>query len=170
MEVEVMQDHAVALDRRAAILKLQRDIESSEYAVPSESCPVKHHFAPGTYAREMTLPAGLVVVGKIHKHAHVNVISKGRVRVFTEHEGILEFQAPHTFVSSPGTKRVVLVDEETVWTTIHVTDKTDLAEIEREVIATDFTEVEHDLVYGGSCGSDGSNVSVCRELGFKIGS
>jgi hypothetical protein len=89
----------------------------------------------------MTLPAGLVVVGKIHKHAHINVISKGRVQVFTEQEGVLELAAPCTFVSSPGTKRVVYVLEETVWTTVHVTDKTDLAEIEREVIATDFTEV-----------------------------
>jgi len=70
----------------------------------------------------------------------VNVISQGRVRVFTEQEGLLELAAPCTFVSSPGTKRAVLVLEETVWTTVHVTDKTDLAEIEREVIASDFME------------------------------
>ena len=142
MEIEVMRERALQRGRRAAILRLQDAIISEGRDVGPASCPVKHHFAPGSYGREMTLPAGLVVVGKIHKHAHINVISKGRVQVFTEQEGVLELTAPCTFVSSPGTKRVVHVLEETVWTTVHVTDKTDLAEIEREVIATDFKEVE----------------------------
>lgn len=142
MEIEVMRKRALQLGRREAILRLQDAIISEGRDVGPASCPVRHHFAPGSYGREMTLPAGLVVVGKIHKHAHINVISKGRVQVFTEQEGVLELAAPCTFVSSPGTKRVVHVLEETVWTTVHVTDKTDLAEIEREVIATDFMEVE----------------------------
>ena len=141
MEIEVMRERALQLGRREAILRLQDAIISEGRDVGPASCPVKHHFAPGSYGREMTLPAGLVVVGKIHKHAHINVISKGRVQVFTEQDGVLELAAPCTFVSSPGTKRVVHVLEETVWTTVHVTDKTDLAEIEREVIATDFSEV-----------------------------
>ena len=141
MSIEVMRERALQLGRREAIMRLQDAIISEGLDVGPASCPVKHHFAPGSYGREMTLPAGLVVVGKIHKHAHINVISKGRVQVFTEQEGVLELAAPCTFVSSPGTKRVVHVLEETVWTTVHVTDKTDLAEIEREVIATDFMEV-----------------------------
>ena len=142
MEIEAMRERALQRGRREAILRLQDAIISEGRDVGPASCPVKHHFAPGSYGREMTLPAGMVVVGKIHKHAHINVISKGRVQVFTEQEGVLELAAPCTFVSSPGTKRVVHVLEETVWTTVHVTDKTDLAEIEREVIATDFKEVE----------------------------
>lgn len=141
MEIEVMHERALQIGRREAILRLQDAIIYGGLDVGPEACPVKHHFAPGAYGREMTLPAGLVVVGKIHKHAHINVISKGRVQVFTEQDGVLELAAPCTFVSHPGTKRVVHVLEETVWTTMHVTDKTDLAEIEREVIATDFSEV-----------------------------
>lgn len=142
MEIEVRHERALQLGRREAILRLQDAIIYGGLDVGPAACPVQHHFAPGAYGREMTLPAGLVVVGKIHKHAHINVISKGRVQVFTEQDGVLELAAPCTFVSSPGTKRVVHVLEETVWTTVHVTDKTDLAEIEREVIATDFMEVE----------------------------
>ena len=141
MEIEVMHERALQLGRRKAIMRLQDAIIYGGLDVGPDACPVQHHFAPGAYGREMTIPAGLVVVGKIHKHAHINVISKGRVQVFTEHDGVLELAAPCTFVSSRGTKRVVHVLEETVWTTVHVTDKTDLAEIEREVIATDFSEV-----------------------------
>lgn len=141
MSTEVAPSKGLQMARRSAIQSLCTAIQQSEHAVGPESCPVTHHFAPGAYGREMRLPAGMTVVGKIHKHAHINVISMGRVRVFTEHEGVLELAAPCTFVSSPGTQRAVHVIEDTVWTTVHVTDKTDLVEIEREVIATDFPEV-----------------------------
>lgn len=131
-----------AKDRRDAITALQESIHGSEHEVSEDSCTVSHHFAEGSYGREMFLPAGLVVVGKIHKHSHVNVISAGYVLVFTEQDGVQELRAPCTFVSKPFTKRVVYVLEDTMWTTVHVTDSTDLAEIEKEVIAEDYEEVQ----------------------------
>ena len=104
-------------------------------------CPVTHHFAPGLYAREILLPAGVRIIGKIHYHAHVNTISKGRVTVFTEF-GSQELTAPVTFVSKPGTKRAVVAHEDTIWTTYHPTDETDLAKIEEAVIAPSFEAFE----------------------------
>ena len=141
MELEVRQERALQTGRRMAIQHLQKFILDGGLDIGADACPVQHHFAPGVYGREIRLPAGTVVVGKIHKHAHLNVLSQGRVLVFTEHEGVQEFRAPYTFVSTPGTKRVVYTVEEAVWTCIHRTDKTDLADIEAEVIASDYSEV-----------------------------
>lgn len=104
-------------------------------------CPVTHHFAPGLYAREIFLPAGVRIIGKIHRHAHVNTISKGRVTVFTEF-GTQDLQAPVSFVSQPGTKRAVVAHEDTIWTTYHPTQETDLAKIEQHVIAPSFEAYE----------------------------
>lgn len=105
-----------------------------------KECPVRHIFAPGAYAREMTIPKGTVIIGKIHKHAHLNFISQGKVRVVTEH-GSHELTAPHTFVSEVGTKRVVYALEETIWTTVHVTTETDLEKIEDFVIAKTYEDL-----------------------------
>lgn len=96
-------------------------------------CPVTHHFAPGLYAREMLIPAGTVIVGKTHRFAHLNTVSRGRIVVASEH-GTREVLAPSTFLSQPGIKRVGLAIEDTVWTTFHPTQETDLAAIEAEVI------------------------------------
>lgn len=123
---------------RGAILALQDYLMSLPGA--QLDCPVTHHFAPGSYAREMVIPAGVVIIGKIHRHAHVNVISKGRVRVVTE-SGLKTLEAPCTFISEPGTKRVVLAETETVWTTVHATDETDLDKIEEFVIAKTYEEL-----------------------------
>lgn len=133
----------LTLSRRVQVQRMVKAIQAlpKEQQMVSDDCPVKHHFAPGQYAREIFLPAGSLVVGKIHKHAHVNIISKGLVEVYTEGEGLLTLAAPLTFVSTPGSQRVVRVLEDTVWTTVHSTNKTDLSEIEQEVIAKDHTEV-----------------------------
>ena len=71
------------------------------------------------------------------RKAHVNVISAGACTVYTAGEGEVELTAPCTFVSHAGAQRVILAHTDVVWTTIHVTDKTDLADIEREVIQED---------------------------------
>jgi len=102
---------------------------------------VEHYFADGMYGRKMTIEKGVTIVGKIHKHSHVNVISQGIIDVYTEF-GTVRYEAPITFVSNPLTKRVVRAIEKTVWTTVHVTNETDLEKIEAEVIAENYNGIE----------------------------
>ena len=135
----VSREQIMALQE--SMIQAQRDAGHEDSIGDSVECPVKHHFAPGLYAREIFMPAGHVVVGKIHRHAHVNTISRGRVVVATEF-GTQELVAPCTFVSLPGTKRAVAVQEDTIWTTYHPTEETDLAVIEASVIAPTFEAYE----------------------------
>lgn len=128
---------------RAALLALEAALKSRPELLGPQDFVTRHHFAPGSYAREIELPADSLVVGKIHRHAHVNVLSKGRCLVATE-EGIVELVAPLTFVSKPGTKRVVLALEDTVWTTVHVTEETDLERIEAAIIAPDYAALDRE--------------------------
>lgn len=118
------------------------DLQKSLLELEQLDIPVEHHFAPGNYARECFLPAGSVVIGKVHRHAHVNIISKGKVTVATS-EGLHEYEAPLTFISEPGAKRALIVHEDTVWTTVHPnpSDTQDLALIESDVIVPE-SEVE----------------------------
>lgn len=124
---------------RGNVLALQDEL--AKY--PQIDPPLKHHFAEGSYAREMLIPAGSVIIGKIHRHSHVNVISKGRIYVATEF-GSEVLEAPHTFVSQPGTKRAVYALTDVVWTTIHVTDETDLTKIEDVVIVPNYETFERE--------------------------
>ena len=107
-------------------------LEAEIAKLPQVDCPVVNHFAPGIYAREMTIPAGVALTGAVHKTEHLNIISKGRIAVSTD-DGMKEVSAPFAFVSKPGTKRVGLAIEETVWTTIHATETTDLDKLVEEL-------------------------------------
>lgn len=122
---------------RDQIMALQGAMMGLAEAQTASDYQLEHFHAPGLYARQILLPKDSLVVGKIHRHAHVNTISKGRVWVATEF-GLSEMIAPCTFISQPGTKRVVLAQEDTIWTTYHPTEETDLAKIEAHVIAPTF--------------------------------
>jgi hypothetical protein len=87
----------------------------------------------------MNIPKGMLVIGKIHQHGHLNIISKGKCAVSTPWgQEILE--APLMFKSEPGTKRAVIALEDTVWTTFHENpDNTqDLKVLEAQVISPSF--------------------------------
>jgi hypothetical protein len=103
--------------------------------------PVEHYFSEGVYAREMRVQKGTLLMGKIHKFKNMNILSSGEVSVLSI-DGVKRVKAPFTFVASPGSKRLFFAHEDTVWTTIHGTDETDLDKIENHFIAKSYDEIE----------------------------
>ncbi len=93
-------------------------------------CPVTHYFAPGIYMRELFMPAGSIIIGKIHRTEHLNIVEKGRLHLLNEDGTVEEIIAPKTFVSKAGVQKAARVYEDTVWKTVHPTDETDIATLE----------------------------------------
>ena len=131
------------LQTRLDILNLEGAMqELSDYDPEGlKTCRITHYFAPGVYAREMWMPKDCLITGKIHKTEHLNMLSQGHVSVSNQGEYI-EMVAPYTFVSRIGTKRAIYAHEDSTWTTIHATDLTDPDEIEAEIIAESFEELD----------------------------
>lgn len=137
---------------RAAVSALEASIvegiASGDFVDAMDQCPVVHHFAPtieeygcGTYARELTMPKGATIVGKLHRHSHLAFLLKGKVAVVSEF-GKEIMEAPHTFLSPLGAKRAFHALEDSILTTIHLTKHTQeeaLEDIEDEVISETYT-------------------------------
>lgn len=98
-----------------------------------------HYFAPGIYARELHIPAGMTLTGKIHKYPQLNILSKGKISVLTE-DGVKDVEAPFTVVSPAGTKRIAYAHTDCVWTTILATNLNDPEAIEKEFTTNDENE------------------------------
>jgi len=115
-----------------------RKIDALEAGIRAElvpvDCPITHHFAPGLYAREMFIPAGTVLTGKIHRFANLSIMSAGALRLYMEDGTTTEVRAPFTYVAPPGTRRAAEALEDTVWTVIHATEETDVDKIEQAVV------------------------------------
>lgn len=121
---------ATCLDRHRVFAleeAIRRDLQPVEM-------PVQHHFSRGVYGRELFIPAGTVLTGKIHKFDSLNILLEGELLVLTD-QGVKHVKAGHLEVSPPGTKRAAYALTDTRWLTVHGTHKTEIAEIEAEFIA-----------------------------------
>ena len=93
----------------------------------------RHHFSDGLYARELFIPAGVCLVGALHKTRHLYTVVKGKCRVSTQFENI-EIEAPFMGETIPGTKRVIYAETDCVWITYHPTELTSVEEIEKAIL------------------------------------
>ena len=112
--------HDIALMSGASVQRLEDAVAD----MPQVECPIRHIFAPGVYMREMKIPKGTVAVGAVHKTEHVSIIS-GHCFVTTD-DGVQEFEGYATVMSKAGAKRAAYAVEDTLFTTIHPTNETDL--------------------------------------------
>lgn len=131
MDGEVTAPESKALSVKA----LQAAMATMEQYVPE----TQHYFADGMYCRSVFRPAGCLIVGKVHKREHFYMVVQGSVAVIQDGAERKVYHAPSIIVSRPGTKRAVIALEDSVCLTVHRTDKTNLAEIEVELIEPDDT-------------------------------
>lgn len=123
---------------RSKVQDFQKVLESTPAELQVVN-PLVHQFAEGMYIREINCEAGQIIVTKIHKQKHPYFLLEGDLSILTE-EGVVRVKAPHYAITEPGTKRVIYVHEKCRFITVQRTDKTDLDEIEDEVIAKDFSD------------------------------
>jgi quercetin dioxygenase-like cupin family protein len=109
-------------------------MEAEMYKHDQVEIETKHFFANGAYVRCILIPKGVLATGKRHRHSSIHLVLKGSMRILTEGGGVREVQAPDIFVSQPGNKMSGYAYEDTIWATAHATDKTDVAEIEAELV------------------------------------
>ena len=109
----------------------------------NDCLPLKHKFAEGMYVREIFIPKGMLVVGKIHKKSNPVFVMKGDISIFSE-EGSRRFKGGEYVISQPGAKRVGYTHEDTTWVEVFATHETDLEKLEEELIVKSYNELTHD--------------------------
>lgn len=110
------------------------EFERAMLQAPQVELRVEHVYGDGWYARELHIPADVVVSGSVHKFINSNMLARGEMMLGTE-SGPLRVTAPYFVVSPPGTKRIVHTLTECVWISLHVTDERDPEKI-REIFTT----------------------------------
>ena len=108
-------------------------------------CLTTHKFTDGMYIREIFMPAGSLITSKIHKTEHPYIVSYGKVAVSIDAQEWDEITAPYTGITKPGTRRVLFIIEDCIWTTFHRIDGmkseyNELSDEQKEDIVKDIEE------------------------------
>lgn len=137
----VLRPDATPAEIRASLEAFEAVLATHPQAVEGDSdqFPLTHTWGGGLYLREIVIPQGSLLTGKIHKTEHAVFLMQGRIRVVSEEGGMQELSAPAYFLSAAGTKRAALALSDVVWVTVHATTTTNLETLEEELIAPSFT-------------------------------
>lgn len=112
-------------------------LQSAMTEMPQAELQTEHYFSDsGMYCRKLFRKAGTLIVGKVHKADHFFICAKGEIIAWTEN-GMKHLYPGDVVESKPGTKRVTLAVTDAIGITVHKTDKTNLDEIESELIEPD---------------------------------
>jgi quercetin dioxygenase-like cupin family protein len=130
-----------ALNFQHAILAIEERMKT----MPPLEFKVVHHFANGIYARELHIPAGSALTGKIHKTEHLCTVAKGDIKVM-DHKGYKHLKAGDTFVSKPGVKRLGLAIEDTIFVTYHPATTQNVDELLSLLVCDTFEEYHRHYV------------------------
>lgn len=113
-------------------LQLQEQVgalENHMLKLPQVECPVVHHFGPGTYIREVTLPAGAIAIGHAQRFEQLNIMLTGKVAIIVSETETKLLEAPMIFVGPPG-RKVGYVIETCTWLNVYATDERDIDKLE----------------------------------------
>lgn len=130
-------------EQRSALFTLEAAMKrgNADGTLTPFECPLMHFFAEGVYVRQMFIPAGVALVGHIHRFSCVNIVL-GEIEIATE-EGNKRIVGPITFESAAGIKRAGYAIRDTLWTTIHANpDNTrDIDQLEAALIVDVYDKV-----------------------------
>ena len=121
----------------------------------ADDLPITHNIYGGMYEREMFIPEGVILTGKIHLKDHIFILLEGDLSVMTD-IGIKRIQAPYKFNVKAGIKKIGYAHTDVKCTTIHKTNKKSIEKIERELVK------DSDLSWVANLLSKNEEVALCH--------
>lgn len=144
--VEIKTGEEITVDYRNAYAvthkKNAADLEHALMKMDQAEYQMKHTFANGVYAREMSILAGTALTGAIHRFPCINIVSHGTLICSTD-AGTSEMSAPYSFISDAGVKKAIYAVTDCVFTTVHPWEgEEDLDAIEKHFTVSSYEELE----------------------------
>ena len=130
------------------------DLETEMLKHDQVSIPVEHLFINGMYVRQIMIPAGTMLTGRVHKQDYVDVMISGSISVATP-DGIKQLDGYNVLTGKAGRKRAGYAHEDTYWLTVHRTSETESEGIEHKltVMTLDEFKALPDIERGIECQS-----------------
>lgn len=109
--------------------------------LPQVDIPVNHYIHGGMYAREITIPKGIILTGQIYKFDHFDIMISGDITVSTDDDEPRRLTGFNLFKGMSGKKRAGYAHEDTHWITFHPYDGESGEDIQKFITAENFDEL-----------------------------
>lgn len=132
---DTSNDEKSAGGQSLAELDRLEEFERFLAALDGIEIPTFHYFSDGLYMREIHANRDSVIIGYLHQHECLNVMSQGRVLTIANGQ-VREFVAPCVVKSGAHTRKASIVIEDMRWATVHPNpdNETDIQKLEERFL------------------------------------
>lgn len=114
-----MEEIAVIFEGDKDYNQMIDELEAKLIQYDLVDCPLSHVFTPGLYVRSIFMPAGSLIISMIHKERHQYIVSKGIAHVQINAGQWEKIEAPYAGITESGTRRVLYIEKDCIWSTVH---------------------------------------------------
>lgn len=101
---------------------------------------LQEYIVGGSYIRQLFIPKGVTIVSELWNKDRLWIIASGKVNISSE-LGSEQLNAPYVGLAPYGTKIALYAVEDTLWFAITGVKSENLNEVEKELIAKDYSEL-----------------------------
>lgn len=81
----------------------------------NDTTSIVEYFASDAYVREMVIPAGTCVIGRVHKADCINILLEGEIVIVDNEGNRKEMKAPQVFIAKAGHQKAGFAIKDTRW-------------------------------------------------------
>jgi quercetin dioxygenase-like cupin family protein len=142
MAIEIHTPHGVIPHRGIDNLRaaMQEVIDSGEAV--QEVGEVTHYHTGELYGRRLAVPAGTIIVTRVHITTHITMILKGRMSFVDQNEVKTEAEAGDMWITHPGTQRAIYCHEDSIIANVHAGDYSQFDDPVEEITFDTMAEYE----------------------------
>lgn len=95
----------------AELFKLPQ-IKESDYSL-------KEYYSAGMYCREITIPEGALITGRIYKFDHLEVMISGDITIYSADGNVNHYSGHNIIEAKAGKRQAGLAHSDTIWMTVN---------------------------------------------------
>ncbi len=84
-------------------------------SLDNDNTSIVEYFASNTYVREMVIPEGTCVIGRVHLHDCINILLEGEILIADNEGNQKHMKAPQIFIAKAGHQKAGFALKETRW-------------------------------------------------------
>lgn len=97
-------------------------LESVSLGHEQVEIPPREHFINGMYGREIVIPDGTMITGRVYKEGYLDIMLSGDISIATP-QGMKRVTGANIMEAPPGRKRAGYAHADTHWITVHRSDQ-----------------------------------------------
>jgi hypothetical protein len=141
-EISLALVQAVSIGATSERRKKLNDLEVDMLQEEQVTIPVEHRFSGDIYAREIKIPKGTLLTGRIHKFDHFDIMLSGDVTVSTDNGEVKRLTGLNIMEGKAGKKRAGFTHEDTHWITFHAVEERNPEEMYEFLTCGSFQELD----------------------------